>query len=117
MQSQLLTLEEEKKALDAKLAQEHRQLETAITQHKAMSDQIQQVTNSLEQMCRDEVAKADQKVAQLQVRGRLLKHYLAAHIYTTPMLAVPLKIIPCGPHCALHAIDRQQDRCSDRLCS
>lgn len=87
MQSQLLTLEEEKKALDAKLAQEHRQLESAITQHKAMSDQIQQVTNSLEQKCRDEMAKADQKMAHLQVRGRLLKHHLAAHTFTTPCYA------------------------------
>ena len=87
MQSQLLTLKEEKKALDAKLAQEHHQLEAAITQHKAMSDQIQQITNSLEQKCRDEVAKADQKMAQLQVRGRLLKHCLAAHTYITPCYA------------------------------
>ncbi|DBA86145.1 TPA: hypothetical protein ACH3X1_005657 [Trebouxia sp. C0004] len=67
MQSQVLVLEEEKKALDAKVAQEHEQLEAATALHKVLSDKIQQVTTSLEQKCKDEVTKAEQKIAELQV--------------------------------------------------
>ena len=69
MQSQLLVLEEEKKALDAKVAQEHEQLEAATALHKVLSDKIQQVTTSLEQKCEDEVTKAERKIAELQVKA------------------------------------------------
>ncbi|KAL0052859.1 hypothetical protein WJX82_008861 [Trebouxia sp. C0006] len=67
MQSQVLVLEEEKKALDAKVAQEHEQLEAATALHKVLSDKIQQVTTSLEQKYKDEVTKAEHKIAELQV--------------------------------------------------
>ncbi|KAA6418625.1 MAG: hypothetical protein FRX49_11450, partial [Trebouxia sp. A1-2] len=67
MQSQLLVLEEQKKTLDAKVAQEHEQLEAATALHKVLSDKIQQVTTSLEQKCKDEVTRAEQKIAELQV--------------------------------------------------
>ncbi len=80
MQSQLLVLEEEKKALDAKVAQEHEQLEAATALHKVLSDKIQQVTTSLEQKCKDEVTKAEQKIAELQVKaGALSLHQCYAH--------------------------------------
>ena len=72
MQSQVLVLEEEKKALDAKVAQEHEQLEAATALHKVLSDKIQQVTSSLEQKCKDEVTKAEQKLAELQVKADAL---------------------------------------------
>ena len=72
MQSQVLVLEEEKKALDAKVAQEHEQLEAATALHKVLSDKIQQVTTSLEQKCKDEATKAEQKIAELQVRAGAL---------------------------------------------
>ncbi len=71
MQSQVLVLEEEKKALDAKVAQEHEQLNAATALHKVLSDKIQQVTTSLEQKCKDEITKAEQKIAELQVKGAL----------------------------------------------
>ena len=72
MQSQVLVLEEEKKALDAKVAQEHEQLEAATALHKVLSDKIQQVTTSLEQKCKDEVTKAEQKMSELQVKAGAL---------------------------------------------
>ena len=72
MQSQVLVLEEEKKALDAKVAQEHEQLEAATALHKVLSDKIQQVTSSLDQKCKDEVTKAEQKLAELQVKADTL---------------------------------------------
>jgi hypothetical protein len=72
MQSQVLVLEEEKKALDARVVQEHEQLEAATALHKVLSDKIQQVTTSLEQKCKDEVTKAEQKIAELQVKAGAL---------------------------------------------
>ena len=72
MQSQLLVLEEQKKTLDAKVAQEHEQLEAATALHKVLSDKIQQVTTSLEQKCKDEVTRAEQKIAELQVKAGAL---------------------------------------------
>lgn len=61
MQAQLLSLEDEKKALHAKIAQEQEQLQAAIAQHKVLSDQMKAVTKTLEQKCTDEVRKADQR--------------------------------------------------------
>ena len=72
MQSQVLVLEEEKKALDAKVAQEHEQLEAATALHKVLSDKIQQVPTSLEQKYKDEVTKAEHKIAELQVKAGAL---------------------------------------------
>ena len=67
MQSQLLILEEEKKTLDAKVAEEHEQLQAATALHKELSDQVLKVTESQEQKSKDDAIKADQRMAELQV--------------------------------------------------
>lgn len=67
MQSHLLILEEEKKILEAKVAEEHEQLQAATALHKELSAQVQKVTESLEQKSKDDATKADQRMAELQV--------------------------------------------------
>ena len=67
MQSHLLILEEEKKILEAKVAEEHEQLRAATALHKELSDQVQKVTESVEQKSKDDATKADERMAELQV--------------------------------------------------
>lgn len=67
MQSQVLALEDGKKDLEAKMLQEHQELEAAVAKNDELSDQIQAVTKSLEEKCRVAVSEADQKMTLLQV--------------------------------------------------
>ena len=67
MQAQLVALEEEKKAVDTKLQQEHQELEATNAQKKGLSDQLEAVTKSLEKKCSAAFSQADQKMSQLQV--------------------------------------------------
>lgn len=66
-QAQLVILEEEKEAVEAKVQQEHQELEAANAQNRSLSDQIEAVTKCLEEKCRVAVSQADQKMSQLQV--------------------------------------------------
>ena len=67
MQSQVLALEDGKKGVEAKMLQEHQELEAAVAKNHKLSDQIQAVTKSLEEKCRVAVSQADQKMTLLQV--------------------------------------------------
>ena len=68
MQSKILSLEEEKTALEAKVAEGCEQLQAAAEQHKLLSKQMQEVTESFQQKGRDEATKADERLSELQVR-------------------------------------------------
>lgn len=67
MQSQVLALEDGKRDLEAKVLQEHQELEAAVTKNKELSDQIQAITKSLEEKCRVAVSEADQNMTLVQV--------------------------------------------------
>ena len=67
MQSQVLALEDGKRDLEAKVLQEHQELETALAKNKELSDQVQAIAKSLEEKCRVAVSEADQKMTLLQV--------------------------------------------------
>ena len=72
MQSQVLALEDVQKTLEAKVLQEHQELEAATAQNKELSDQIQAVTKALEEKCKVAVTEADHKMSLLQVGLQLL---------------------------------------------
>lgn len=67
MQAQLTTLQEEKQSLDASNDQQREQLQAAMALHRALSNEIQEITKSLEQKCKDQSIKGDKQISELKV--------------------------------------------------
>ena len=78
MQSQVLSLEDVKKDLQAKALQLEQKFEAAAAQNKELCDQIQTVTTALEEKYRKAVSEAHQKVSLLQVALQLDHHAASA---------------------------------------
>lgn len=87
--SQVLALEDGKKELEAKMLQEHQELEAAAAKNNELSDQIQAVTKSLEEKCRVAVSEADQKMTLLQV---------GLQLHQTSALCLLVQYIVLVPH-------------------
>lgn len=60
-------MENEKTALESKLALAHQELEAAAAQNQQLLDQFQVVTQSLEEKQRNAVCEADRKASRLAV--------------------------------------------------